>query len=169
MNVAYTMLAWKGDLNSAREILREKPEVDTPWYQFGWIGVHSLSGEYTEAMEQARLVDDGTPFLHALSVNIMAIIAAQAEIVDPDLPTLEEASQLYEALLEEMPSHAGLRSGLAKNLAMRGQGDAAVQEAKLVVDLTAKDVYEGPLHWSFSSSTRNGIRCANIRASRSFL
>ena len=51
---------------------------------------------------------------------------------------------MYEALLEEMPSNAGFRSGLAYNLALRGQGDAAVQEAKLAVDLTAKDVYEGP-------------------------
>jgi len=89
-------------------------------------------------------VDDGTPLLHALSLNIMAQIAARAKIDDPELPTLEEAALLYEALLEEMPSHAVLRSGLALNLALRGQSDAAVQEAKLAVDLTAKDVYEGP-------------------------
>ena len=144
MNVAHTMLAWKGDLDAAREILREKPEQDSAWYHFGWIGLHSMSSEYTEAIEQARLVDDGTPFLHALSLNIMAQIAARAKIDDPELPTLEEAARLYEALLEEMPSNAVLRSGLALNLALRGQSDAAVQEAKLAVDLTAKDVYEGP-------------------------
>ncbi len=144
LGAAYTMISWKGDLDAAREILREKPEQDSAWYHFGWIGLHAMSGEYAEAIEQARLADDGTPFLHALSVHIMSSIAARAKIDNPELPTLEEAGRLYEALLAEMPSNAGLRSGLAMNLALRGQSDAAVQEAKLAVNLEAKDAFEGP-------------------------
>ena len=144
LGLAYTMISSKGDLDAAREIMREKPEQDSAWYHFGWIGLHMLSGEYAEAIEQARLVDDSTPVLHAHSVNIISTIEAGAKINNPESPTLEEAGRLIEAILEEMPGNASFRSILAMNLARRGQGDAAVQEAKLAVDLTAKDAYDGP-------------------------
>ena len=138
------MISWKGDLDAAREVLREKPEQESAWYYFGWIGIYVISREYAEAIEQARLMDDGTPALHAISVNVMSLIAARGNIDDPELPSLEEAGRLLESLLEEMPSTAWLRGSLAANLAVRGLSDAAVQEAKLAVDLTAKDAYEGP-------------------------
>jgi tetratricopeptide (TPR) repeat protein len=124
--------------------MREKPEQESAWYHFGWVGLHVFSGEYAEAIEQARLVDDSTPVLHAHSVNIISAIEAGAKINNPESPTLEEAGLLIEAILEEMPGNASFRSILAMNLARRGQGDAAVQEAKLAVDLTAKDAYDGP-------------------------
>jgi TolB-like protein/tetratricopeptide (TPR) repeat protein len=138
------MLAWKGDLAAARKILEEKPNPGEFWYQIGWLIVHIGSREYAEAVDWARQIDDGSPQLHYLSTIIMADIAARYGVDDPDAPSLKQAARLIEERLEEAPTDDGVRAALARNLAVRGEFDAAVREARLAVDLAAKDAFSGP-------------------------
>ena len=59
-------------------------------------------------------------------------------------PSLEETNQALESVLESMPDNDGIREALAQNLAILGREDAAVREAKLIIDKTKKDKFFGP-------------------------
>ena len=141
---AMAMVAWKGDLTAASAIFRENPREKDFWYNLGLLNMHYYNREFPEAMAQARLLDDGTPLLHMVSTNIMTTFVARDWVADPDAPSLEDAARLTEKRLEEAPSNDGMRASLARNLALRGQYDAAIREARLAVDLAAKDVFSGP-------------------------
>ncbi|MFH2052026.1 MAG: protein kinase [bacterium] len=141
---ATAMVAWKGDLAAARRILEDKPNPGEFWYQIGWLIVHTLGREHAQALAWARQLDDGSPAYHYYSTIIMASIVAQYGVEDPEAPSLEEAARMMAERLEEAPTDDGVRAGLATNLALRGDYDAAVREARLAVDLAAKDAFSGP-------------------------
>ena len=143
-NKAMTMLAWKGDLAAAREIFKEKPLQNAAWHHIGWIGGSFLEPGVAEAVAQAQLVDDGTPVLHAISSHVISSIAATGYNRRPGFAHSDRSWPAVrgppgnDAQQRRAPGRPGQESGPA------GQNEAAVQEAKLAVDLTAKDVYEGP-------------------------
>ena len=144
MERATAMLDWKGDLAAARRVLEEKPNPGEFWYELGWLIIHMAGREYAEAVDAARRIDNGSPQLHYWSTMIMAHIAAQYDVDDPDVPSLEDVTPLIEKRLESAPTDDGVRASLARNLALRGQYEAAVREARLAVDLAAKDAFSGP-------------------------
>jgi TolB-like protein/Flp pilus assembly protein TadD len=141
---ANAMVAWKGDLSAAREILREEPEQDVFWWHLGWLRLHLRVREFPEAMARARLLDDGSATLRRWSTVIQAHLAARYGLDDPEAPSLEEAARLLEQRLEEVPTNDGLRGALAQNLALQGRYEAAIREARLAVDVAAKDAFAGP-------------------------
>jgi TolB-like protein/tetratricopeptide (TPR) repeat protein len=143
-NRAMAMVAWKGDVSAARRIMEEKSEPGDFWYQIGWMVVHIFNQEGPEAVARARQLDDGSPTLHYFSSIITADLVARFGLDDPDAPSLEQAARMIEERLEGAPSDDGVRGSLARNLALRGQFDAAVREARLAVDLAAKDAFSGP-------------------------
>jgi len=51
---------------------------------------------------------------------------------------------MMEGWLESAPTDDGMRATLARNLALLGQHEAAVREARLAVDIAAKDAFSGP-------------------------
>ena len=71
-------------------------------------------------------------------------MVAQHDLDVPDAPSLDDAARAIQQDIEESPSNSGSRARMAVNLALRGEFDAAVQEARLAVDLAAKDAFSGP-------------------------
>jgi tetratricopeptide (TPR) repeat protein len=138
------MVAWQGDTAAARKILEEKPNPGDFWYAIGWAMIHLADREYAEAVNWGRKIDDGSPAFAYFSKTFMAEVAARFGVKDPDVPSLEEAARLIEGRLEEAPTNDEVRARLAFNLALRGEFDAAVREARLAVDLAAKDAFSGP-------------------------
>ena len=58
--------------------------------------------------------------------------------------SLEEANRALEDVLESAPGNDAVRQWLSISLAILGRDAAAAREAKLAVDLTAKDRFAGP-------------------------
>jgi tetratricopeptide (TPR) repeat protein len=80
------------------------------------------------------------------SAAIRVSITANAAMIDflaggpgADRLPLEAAARELEALLRDSPGNPVSRTELATVYALLGRGDDAVAEAKLAVDLTAKD------------------------------
>jgi serine/threonine protein kinase/tetratricopeptide (TPR) repeat protein len=141
---ARLMVSWKGDLDTALELLDKMPEGDTFFYRFGRSLIFFLRREYSQALDEARQVDASVPFVRALKLAFVADIECLRTSPEEARGALEAANEALVTLLESEPGNHLLRQQLALNLALQGRHDAAVREAKLAVDLTAKDRYEGP-------------------------
>jgi serine/threonine-protein kinase len=144
LNRAMSMVAWKGDVAAARQIIEEKPKPGDVWYTVGMLLVHLLDREYSEALVWARQFALNTPPLPDLSTIFVAHMVAQHDLDVPDAPSLDDAARAIKQDIEESPSNSGSRARMAVNLALRGEFDAAVREARLAVDLAAKDAFSGP-------------------------
>jgi tetratricopeptide (TPR) repeat protein len=57
---------------------------------------------------------------------------------------LESAKDRFDALLQDAPSNADFHQNLSLTYAMLGDGDAALREGRLAVDLISKDAFSGP-------------------------
>jgi TolB-like protein/Flp pilus assembly protein TadD len=141
---AEAMLRWKGDFEAARDILERKPEGNDFLYRIGWFLVNFWSRDYSQAIEQARQMDPPSPSLRALRFHMISAVDAKENGVEAARSTLEEANRELESVLESEPGNSNLRKWLSRNLALLGRDAAAVREAKLAVDQTAKDRFAGP-------------------------
>jgi serine/threonine-protein kinase len=144
LNRANSMIAWKGDVAAARRIIEEKPKPGDVWYTVGLLVVHLVERDFDGALEQARQFGRNTPPLTDLATMVEAHMVAEHDLDVPGAPTLEDAARVLEKDIEESPSASGSRGRMAINLALRGEHDAAVREARLAVDLAAKDAFSGP-------------------------
>jgi serine/threonine-protein kinase len=144
LNRATSMVAWKGDVAAARRIIDERSKPGDVWYTVAQLVVHLLERDYPGAVAQARQFAHDSPPLPDLATIVTAHLVARYVTDDPDAPSLEEAARLIEADIEESPSNSDARANMARNLALRGEFDAAVRSARLAVDLAAKDAFSGP-------------------------
>jgi serine/threonine-protein kinase len=141
---ANTIVAWKGDLKAARAIL-VKPELRGQFlYHVGLYMLASMERNIDEAIRQAQQLPDDSSIFAVAKKHIMSTARAMAVGPSEAREDLEAAARALEELLEVAPSNDVVRRWYALNLALRGQDAAAVREAKLAVDLTAKDAFEGP-------------------------
>ena len=120
------------------------PEGDRFFYRLGRSLTFFLRREYSQALEEIRQVDASVPFIRALKLSFVAYIECLRTGPEEAHGALEAANEVLVTLLETEPGNHLLRQQLSVNLALQGRHDAAVREAKLAVDLTAKDRYEGP-------------------------
>ena len=74
----------------------------------------------------------------------MAIMVAYRDGFDAARPELEAIAKQREAWIESEPGNAPIRGRLGLTYARLGDGDAAVREGRLAVDLTARDRWAGP-------------------------
>ena len=121
LNRAMSMVAWKGDVAAARQIIEEKPKPGDVWYTVGMLLVHLLDREYSEALVWARQFALNTPPLPDLSTIFVAHMVAQHDLDVPDAPSLDDAARAIKQDIEESPSNSGSRARMAVNLeASRG-------------------------------------------------
>ena len=77
-------------------------------------------------------------------MDLRSVAEAWATSPQQARASLEEANAEIQALLVDSPGNALFRRWLATNLALLGRHDEALREAKLAVDVSARDRYEGP-------------------------
>jgi tetratricopeptide (TPR) repeat protein len=75
---------------------------------------------------------------------MMAHCEVELNGVESARGSLEAAAGQLEAMLERAPGNAQLRQLLGGIHARLGNGDSAIREGRLAVELTAKDRFEGP-------------------------
>ena len=141
---AQTLIHWKGDFDGAREVLRVEPTRNPFPYHFAWYSIHLWNRDYKRALEQARKIDDPVPIVGGFKAFSIALAECMDKGPREAKGSLDSAAKTLEELLEFAPSNFVLHNMLAGTYAMMGRDDEAVREAKLGVDLSAKDKFAGP-------------------------
>jgi TolB-like protein/Flp pilus assembly protein TadD len=141
---ADTYIRWKGDLATAREILKQQPTGDPTSYHFGWFWASFYDRDYSTAREHIDKVEESSPFLRAVKATLIAIIDLVDRGPEGARGSLESAAQILEEILEEAPSNAIIRQLVSVMYVGLGRHDEALRDAKMAVELTAKDAFAGP-------------------------
>jgi len=138
------ILAWKGDIAAASAVLPPEP-VEVPMlHAMAWFDIFEAQREPGKAMEVLEGVPTDTPVVTAFKTSLLGIAESELRGEEAARPRLEEAAAQLNSLLEESPGSEQLRSMLGAVYVKLGRDDAAVREAKLAVDLSAKDAFSGP-------------------------
>ena len=144
MSTFENSVALNGDLAAARRYLTAEPGKDPLFHAVAWCNAHILERHWEQALEVTETMDESGP-LTGLAKSFFRGIA-QDGLGDAagKRVTMEEAIRRTRDLLERSPGNPMLRQLLSNAYASLGRSDEAIQEAKLAVDLTAKDLFEGP-------------------------
>jgi TolB-like protein/tetratricopeptide (TPR) repeat protein len=138
-------LSQTGDLALARGYLNPEIGDNRYWHAFSWWVAHAIEGNWAEARSVLHILDDSSSegvqcfrlFAEGLTAEKLADSAAARR-------SFEGAAQLCEQTLKETPSNVGRRVLLALSYAWLGRKADAIREAKLAVELDAKDRFQGP-------------------------
>ena len=90
-------------------------------------------------------MESDNPLVQAFRLTLLGWAKRMEYGLDAGRRDLESAIDLFEAILGEAPSNAEVRQVLSLNYAQLGDSEAAIREARLAVDLTAKDAFSGPV------------------------
>jgi serine/threonine protein kinase/tetratricopeptide (TPR) repeat protein len=141
---AASIIAWKGDLKKARSAFALHTAPGQFYYHVGSYVLALMERNPDEAVRQAEQLPEDSSILAVAKAHLLSAARAMATSPEEAMADLEEAGKATESALDLAPSNHVLRSWYAWNLAIRGEDAAAIREAKLAVDLTAKDAFEGP-------------------------
>ncbi|MEE9269073.1 MAG: protein kinase [Candidatus Krumholzibacteria bacterium] len=138
------MVAWKGDVDAARELAPPKSTRGGFWQALSWFSIHMWERNYSAAIEAVQEMKETSPLFQALQSHLIAVAEALAEDPRAARRSLEASARELETVLDGAPSNSVIRQWLSVTYAILDRKDAAVREAKLAVDLTAKDNFAGP-------------------------
>jgi serine/threonine protein kinase/tetratricopeptide (TPR) repeat protein len=141
---ADAIIRWKGDIAAAKEIMSAEPMDDPFWHFLGWFFIHLYERDFSAAVEKAEAIPEDIPLIATARLALMAMAKAQIEGAEETRESLESAARACEEIIEVSPGNSQVRGMLADLHVLLGNSDAAIREAKLAVELTAKDKYSGP-------------------------
>ena len=134
--------AAKGDLAGARKALEAQPG-ETELHHFAWTMLHVYERDYEAARKRIDAVEMGgvgTIFKLSMHAFLDYYGSGREDAAEP----LATARAALEGALDQVPGNFELRRLLASVLAMQGEEESAIREAKLAVEQTEKDKFEGP-------------------------
>jgi len=133
-----------GDLEGARQILDQAPG-SSEFHAFDWANQLFNERDFTGAIDRLEPMESDNPLVQAFRLTLLGWAKRMEYGLDAGRGDLESAIDLFEAILGEAPSNAEVRQVLSLNYAQLGDSEAAIREARLAVDLTAKDAFSGPV------------------------
>ena len=136
--------ALTGDLEGAREILQQAPG-SSEFHGFDWASQLFNERDFVGVIERVEPIASDNPLVQAFRLTVLGWAKRLESGIDAGRGDLESAIGSLEAILEEAPSNSQVRQVLSLNYAQLQDSEAAIREARLAVDLTAKDAFEGPV------------------------
>jgi tetratricopeptide (TPR) repeat protein len=144
---AFNLVAWKGDVHSASEIIDQAPGDATEDRPFDWVMFAELTGDYEGALDRLGV--------------LVAAAEAEGELVpwvrnfqgwfnkllgngEAARSSFERAAAEASQALEEAPQLAHGHNALAFAAAMLGQREQALAENQTAYDLVEKDRFWAP-------------------------
>ena len=111
---------------------------------FGWFQAYSYERNWARALEIAESIDTSSPITRMSRAYCSGV--AQKELGDAatSQASLDEAASICRDILAASPGNSLIRGLLGSIYSELGRGAEAIQEMKLAVDLTSRDLYEGP-------------------------
>ncbi|HKW14266.1 MAG TPA: tetratricopeptide repeat protein, partial [Candidatus Krumholzibacteria bacterium] len=138
-----SVVRYSGDLNEAEKLLMRVSDRSAPELINAWVVLYQEKRDYAAC--NALLGSQHSPY--ALMQAWFSAIAAITEAMQGSSkakPALENAAKQMEETLHDQPSNYGYASMLGLVYAYLGRGDDAIRQAKLAMDLVAKDEYVAP-------------------------
>lgn len=136
--------ALTGDLAEAHKIL-DQASGSSEFSVFNWASQLLNERDFVGVIDRLEPMESDNPLIQAFRATILGWARRMEYGLDAARGDLESAINLFEAILEEAPSNADVRQVLGLNYAQLGDSEAAIREARLAVDLTAKDAFSGPV------------------------
>jgi tetratricopeptide (TPR) repeat protein len=133
-----------GDLAEAKRILEQMPLTAEYSDKFNWLNYWFAKKDYDEIIERISEIDSEIPFIVAAREMIIASAKALRDGPEAAKSDLENAKGIIGALLEQAPGNVQIHQWMSGLLGFLGDHDGAIREAKLAVDLSAKDLFDGP-------------------------
>jgi tetratricopeptide (TPR) repeat protein len=140
--MALSNLRYNGDPAAARRILARAPEPDAAALTPARVALAIFERDFSGALGILRTINIPQPVLRAEFLGYVAIIETQSG--HKNGKALEEAAQALDGALRVAPGDYQARMALANVYACAGRGQDAIGQAKLAVDMCAKDAYSGP-------------------------
>jgi non-specific serine/threonine protein kinase len=136
-------LRYHGDAAAARRLLARAPDPNSPALEPTKVMIALTERDFATAVKIIRSFDT-PPSLHASMAGFLVVIETQQKGLKATAPALEDAARQLEASLRESPGNYVEREALANVYAFAGRADDAIGQAKLAVDMVAKDAYAAP-------------------------
>jgi serine/threonine protein kinase/tetratricopeptide (TPR) repeat protein len=133
-----------GDVAASRAILEEAPGNNQLFLNLAWMWQAAREREFSKAAEMAAAIDLDVPTWKAFVLGLEAWFIFFDKGLEASRGKLEAAAQAMEDMVEIAPGNADFHSGLSTSLALLGEETRAIQEARLAVDIEAKDAFSGP-------------------------
>ncbi len=144
LSKADDIAALTGDVAAARAVLEGTPGNNALFVDLAWMWQAVREREFSKAVEMASSIDLDVPAWKAFQLGLEAWFTYFDRGLEASRDKLEAAAQAMEGMVETAPSNADFHSGLSTSLAMLGEETRAIQEARLAVDIEAKDAFSGP-------------------------
>ena len=133
-----------GDLEAARAVLEQAPGTSDMQMKFGWINQYFRERDYDRAIEVAESLDVDHPFVTSGRESIIAIAKVFRDGKQEARPDVEAALASVQQAIRVAPESENIRRFSSTLFAFLGDEEAALREANLAVEMTAKDAFAGP-------------------------
>jgi len=134
-----------GDVAASRAVLETMPDSNTLFSDLAWMFQAMRERDFQEASKIADTIEIGIPTFKVFLTGLRAWISFFAVGPEASRDKLEIARRAFEEAIDATPGNADLHSSLATVLSLLGDDTRALQEARLAVDLDAKDLFSGPV------------------------
>jgi TolB-like protein/Tfp pilus assembly protein PilF len=142
--LAVLHLRARGDMAAAKEVMSHGPGDIPLWHIAGSAILKIWERDYAEAITLMQQFQAPVPVLRANKSFLIATATAEMKGAEAAREELETAVRDAQAVLEMSPSSSDMRGTMATLYAYQGKGTLALQEARLGVSLSSKDVFAGP-------------------------
>jgi serine/threonine protein kinase/tetratricopeptide (TPR) repeat protein len=139
-----TSLRYDPGTAQARDLLARAKDARSSELTWSWANIYLQERNYAKVIQVVRQIDAPTVGMRTRADGFLAEVEAMRVGNEKARPVLERAANGLEELVKEEPGNASLRMGIASIKARLGRADDAVGQAKLAVDLLAKDKMTAP-------------------------
>jgi TolB-like protein/Flp pilus assembly protein TadD len=137
-------IAETGDPAVARRFLRDEPGERQLFFHLAWFKIYAIEKNWAGALQVIEGVNEADPLSTAYKNFFIGLSQAKLGNSQESRRATETAARAAEGIIETAPSNATVHSLLGALYASLGRRDEAIREAKLAVELTAKDAFSGP-------------------------
>jgi len=133
-----------GDLDAARAILEQAPGTSDMQMKFAWINQNFRERDYDRVIEVAQSLDIDHPFVASGVATVIAIAKVLRDGLEAARPDVESALESVQQAIQMAPNSENIRRFSSALYAFLGDEEAALREANLAIEMTAKDAFAGP-------------------------
>ncbi len=133
-----------GDPAASRAVLEKMPGNNPLFKDLAWMFQALREGNFQEASRIADSLNVEIPGFSVFVLGMRGWFSYFDVGLEESREKLETARNAFEEAIRATPGEPNLHSGLAIFLAILGDETRAIQEARLAVDLEAKDQFSGP-------------------------
>ena len=133
-----------GDLKAARAILEQASGMDEATLTRGWMGQFYKERDWDGVIEMAQSLKVDNPSSTIFRDSTIAWNRFLRDGLEATRPEIEKVTKAAEAMIASAPDDASYRYYTTWFYPILGDEEAALRDANILVESTAKDAFSGP-------------------------